>query len=88
MTTLTENRSSSGLRYLRDAFDERLASEDAAEDDLRLPPDDRVTCPLHRRWIYRCVASPAQSRHLETASTQAGVNPAVQCATGFRSVSI
>ncbi|WP_213573918.1 hypothetical protein [Rhodococcus sp. USK13] len=59
MTTLTENRSASGLRYPRSVFDERLASEDAAEDDLRLAPDDRVTCPLHHRWIYRCVASPA-----------------------------
>ncbi|WP_204164873.1 hypothetical protein [Rhodococcus oxybenzonivorans] len=59
MTTLTKIGWTSESRYPRGVFGECLASEDAAEDDLRLAPDDRVTCPLHHRWIYRCVASPA-----------------------------
>lgn len=46
---------------------DRLAWEDAAEDARRLSPDDRTTCPLHRRWIHHCVASPthvnAVTRH-------------------------
>ncbi|KAF0966636.1 hypothetical protein MLGJGCBP_00185 [Rhodococcus sp. T7] len=59
MTTLTGTLCFSASRYSPGAFDARLAGEDAAEEALRLVPDDRVTCPLHHRWIHQCVASPA-----------------------------
>ncbi|MFC0452008.1 hypothetical protein [Rhodococcus jostii] len=74
MTTSCAIRSAPGFRRpsgvgrsrastLRD----RLAREDAAEDARRLSPVDRTTCPLHRRWIHQCVASPthvnAVTRH-------------------------
>jgi hypothetical protein len=36
----------------------QLTFEDYAEDAVRLAPDDRITCPLHRKWIHQCVASP------------------------------
>ena len=35
-----------------------LRAEDDAEDDGELDPDDRLTCHVHRRWIYQCVSSP------------------------------
>ncbi|WP_329790569.1 hypothetical protein V1227_01410 [Lentzea sp. DG1S-22] len=35
-----------------------LAEEDHAEDDGVLAPDDRLTCPVHGRWIHQCVSSP------------------------------
>lgn len=36
----------------------RLAIEDQAEDAGLVHPDQRLTCPVHRRWIHQCVASP------------------------------
>jgi hypothetical protein len=36
----------------------RLAIEDQAEDAGLVQPDQRLTCPVHRRWIHQCVASP------------------------------
>lgn len=32
-------------------LDTQLAREDFAEEMLLLSPDDRITCPVHRRWI-------------------------------------
>lgn len=36
---------------------DRLATEDAAVE-AGLSPFERLTCPAHRRWLYRCIASP------------------------------
>lgn len=38
-----------------------LTSEDDAHEQGRLSPHDRLTCPVHRRWIYECVSSPAHA---------------------------
>lgn len=59
---------SSGVRRTcATMLSDHLAREDAAEDARTLSPDDRTTCPLHRRWIHQCVASPthvnAVTRH-------------------------
>lgn len=43
----------------RATLDAQLASEDSAEEALLLSADDRITCPVHRRWIHQCAASPA-----------------------------
>jgi hypothetical protein len=32
--------------------------EDRAEERGELSPHDRISCGLHRRWLYQCVASP------------------------------
>jgi hypothetical protein len=34
-----------------------LDQEDAAER-AGLSPFERITCPLHRRWLHECIASP------------------------------
>jgi hypothetical protein len=34
-----------------------LHQEDLAER-AGLSPFDRITCPLHRRWLHQCIASP------------------------------
>ncbi len=34
-----------------------LRTEDSAEE-AGLSPFERVTCPVHRRWIHQCIASP------------------------------
>ncbi len=34
-----------------------LYAEDRAEE-AGLSPFERVTCPVHRRWIHQCIASP------------------------------
>jgi hypothetical protein len=36
---------------------ERLASEDAAVE-AGASPFERLTCPMHRRWLHRCISSP------------------------------
>ncbi|QSE81124.1 hypothetical protein [Rhodococcus koreensis] len=56
MTTPCTIRPAPRLRHA--TLNDQLAREDAAEDAQRLSPDDRTTCPLHRRWIHQCVASP------------------------------
>lgn len=38
-----------------------LAWEDAAEERDGLSPHDRITCPVHRRWVHQCVSSPAHA---------------------------
>lgn len=44
---------------------ERLAAtlviEDIAEERDGLSPHDRLTCPLHRRWVYQCASSPSHA---------------------------
>jgi hypothetical protein len=35
-----------------------LAAEDVAEETDGLSPHERISCHLHRRWTYQCVASP------------------------------
>lgn len=34
-----------------------LVAEDGAEE-AGLSPFERVTCPVHRRWIHQCISSP------------------------------
>jgi hypothetical protein len=36
---------------------ECLASEDAAVE-AGASPFERLTCPMHRRWLHRCISSP------------------------------
>lgn len=38
-----------------------LVNEDAAEELGGLSPHARTTCPVHRRWVHECVASPAHA---------------------------
>ncbi|MCG3751969.1 hypothetical protein [Amycolatopsis sp. Poz14] len=38
-----------------------LRREDAAEERAGLSPHDRISCPVHRRWLYQCVSSPAHA---------------------------
>lgn len=38
-----------------------LVHEDAGEERGDLSPHDRVTCPVHRRWVHECVSSPAHA---------------------------
>lgn len=38
-----------------------LVSEDAAEERGDLSPHDRITCPVHRRWVHQCMSSPAHA---------------------------
>lgn len=59
MTTHTPIATLCPSRWAADTLDLVLASEDASEEALRLAPDDRTTCPLHRKWLHQCVASPA-----------------------------
>jgi len=35
-----------------------LAAEDLAEETAGLSPHERISCHVHRRWIYQCVSSP------------------------------
>jgi len=35
-----------------------LADEDTMEERAELSPHERLTCRLHRRWAYQCIASP------------------------------
>lgn len=35
-----------------------LAREDSAEELADLSPHDRITCPVHRRWVHQCGSSP------------------------------
>jgi hypothetical protein len=46
------------LRLVESLLSRRLRAEDLEEDAGRLSPDDRLTCPVHRRWIHQCVSSP------------------------------
>lgn len=34
-----------------------LSAEDEAEDTGWLDPLDRITCPVHRRWVHQCCHS-------------------------------
>ena len=65
--TPARHRSSGVRRSCATTLRDQLDREDAAEDARALAPDDRTTCPLHRRWIHQCVASPthvnAVTRH-------------------------
>lgn len=38
-----------------------LAWEDGAEERDGLSPHDRITCPVHRRWIHQCMSSPSHA---------------------------
>lgn len=38
-----------------------LVREDATDERGDLSPHDRVTCPVHRRWVHQCVSSPAHA---------------------------
>lgn len=38
-----------------------LLREDAAEELGDLSPHDRISCPVHRRWVHECVSSPAHA---------------------------
>lgn len=35
-----------------------LAAEERAGREQGLSPHERITCRLHRRWAYQCIASP------------------------------
>lgn len=39
------------------ALARRIVTEDRAEDDGLLHPDDRLTCHVHGKWIHQCVSS-------------------------------
>lgn len=41
----------------RIALADALAAEDHAEDTGILDPLDRITCPVHRRWLHQCCHS-------------------------------
>ncbi|OXM72380.1 MULTISPECIES: hypothetical protein [Amycolatopsis] len=41
----------------RIALDDALVAEDHAEESGFLDPLDRITCPVHRRWIHQCCHS-------------------------------
>lgn len=41
-----------------------LSAEDSAVERLGLSPHERLTCPLHRRWLHHCVSSPAHAIQL------------------------
>ncbi|TWP50614.1 hypothetical protein FKR81_18505 [Lentzea tibetensis] len=38
-------------------LERHLASEDRAEDNGQISPDERLTCHVHGRWIHQCVSS-------------------------------
>lgn len=38
-----------------------LVREDNAEERSDLSPHDRITCPVHCRWVHECVSSPAHA---------------------------
>lgn len=46
---------------LRSALATVLAREDPDEEHAGLSPHDRLTCPLHRRWVHQCVSSPVHA---------------------------
>jgi hypothetical protein len=39
------------------ALADALVAEDQAEENDFLDPQDRITCPVHRRWIHQCCHS-------------------------------
>jgi hypothetical protein len=41
----------------RSALADALVAEDNAEDNGWLDPLDRITCPVHRRWVHQCCHS-------------------------------
>ena len=41
----------------RTALADALVAEDHAEETGFLDPLDRITCPVHRRWIHECCHS-------------------------------
>jgi hypothetical protein len=48
-------------RRYADLVDRRLAEQLATEDtavEAGLSPFERLTCPAHRRWAHKCIASP------------------------------
>lgn len=63
-----------------------LATEDSAEVEWGLSPHERITCRLHRRWAYQCIASPqhiiAVTGHRWCDDCQTGVTVAVDELTG------
>jgi len=46
------------------ALSATLTREDIAEEHEALTPHDRITCPLHRRWVHQCTSSPAHAIRL------------------------
>lgn len=63
-----------------------LAREDSAEEHAGLSPHDRITCPVHRRWVHQCASSPEHAirvtGHRWCRSCDAAVTIAVDELTG------
>lgn len=45
------------LNPTRTPLADALVAEDEAEDTGWLDPLDRLTCPVHRRWVHECLHS-------------------------------
>lgn len=61
MLTLLPLVARSESAFFGSALAATLAREDAEEERAGLSPHDRLTCPVHCRWIHECMSSPSHA---------------------------
>jgi hypothetical protein len=49
------------IRGATEQLDSVLDREDRDEELERLSPHERLSCPMHRRWVHQCVSSPSHA---------------------------